>query len=723
MSYSLVVRAMLVIATLLVAAPAGAQEQDQAPPQKALDSWRDFIHYSRIAQNELAQGHGQALLNMDLTDEQWLRVVESGRYADEYPQDLQRMANMEGPLAPIARNVAERIEQAKLSVIRQSRRIRSEIQRLDDGLRAYRNAVDRLRIAGEYAAPELVAVLTGQAENAAQLRPYVLRAIVDIGRPLVVPLAEIIDSLGAESQQDVARSLAAIGYPVAMPYLKELLETADLAEQTRRVVQDSYNRIAESRRINPDIAAGRLFFLLAEDYYAARPSLILQPEASQNLVWYVNDSGELRYTPVPTEIFTEVRAMQAARRALTLDADQPRALSLWLAANFRRENQLPPGKTDPTYGERMQSPAYYARMAGPTHIKHVLGRAVETRDAALALDAVDALGKVAGTQSMIDSPDAIVASLNYPDRRVRFETAFAVARANPAEPFAGSARVIPILSEAVAQSQRPNVLVLAEDQQTLNKVAARVREAGDFDVLAAASLAAASELLADEAAADLIVVQSDLALLNALRVQRGEDYKIQTAPVVAVVPVGRRGAAQQMFADQVGVVAVDENVADQALHEAMDAAVEATRSIAMDEATAERYATRSLSLLRDLAINRSRVFDVALAEAALIEALNDERPAVVAGAARVLALIESQPAQQAIAGAALDAARPVEQRVTLFDALAESAQRWGTQLTERQQTQVVRAVRGADGELADAAARAYGALNQPAATTVELIPE
>jgi len=712
---------------LVVVSIGGLAQPAAAQNDEAAQHWKDFIHYSRIARLDLAASHGRKFLEAKLDPAVMLEVIENSVYGNAYEKDIDKMVNMTGPgvtesgIVDVAKAVDEAIEAAKVAVIRNPSRIRDEIRKLDDSQRHRINATRRLSEAGEYAAPQMIEVLIGETAEAKQLRPYVLEAAVAVGRPLVVPFAEVMDMLPSVAKQDVARILARIGYPASLPYLKKQLESGDLDEATADVVANAYSQIASARGLSDDITAAQLFLGLAEDYYAGNSSLIMDPDASHNLRWVVNDRGELSYQRIPTPVFGDVMAMQAARRALQLNNDMAPALSLWLAANFRRENNLGDA-ADPSYGPRMRSPAYYAMTAGPGHIKPVLARAVQDRDAELALDAVRALAATGGADSLTTEAGAVLRALNYPDARVRFETAFAVAKSNPTEEFQGSGRVIPVLAEAVRQTGQKVALVIAEQQQKRNELTAVVKGEG-YDVLAGATLEDVEGALQGVPTADLVVLHDDAAYVNAFTVARRGSYKLGAAPVVVLAMPGELVAVTRMMADDESVVVIDGAVDASKVTEAM---AQAAASIAGDELSAEQneaYAVEALNLLSELATKRSAIFDVSLASESLIEALGDDREAVMLGAADVLAMVGTPEAQQALAEAALNDRTSRRLRIELFGDLADSAKRFGNQLTQRQLAAMNELINEANGSLADAAAEAYGALNLPTAQSVNQITQ
>jgi len=130
------------------------------------------------------------------------------------------------------------------------------------------------------------------------------------------------------------------------------------------------------------------------------------------------------------------------------------------------------------------------------------------------------------------------------------------------------------------------------------------------------------------------------------------------------------------------------------------------------------FALTALRLLREMAVS-SPVYAVENAEPALTRALEDDRLDVVTGAGRVLAAVETDSAQQALADKALEAQGQVQ--VALLQNLAESANQFGNRLNQRQTAGMTELVEQSSGETAGAAAEAHGALTLPTSNAVGLI--
>ncbi len=714
---------VLVFAAMLTLTPA-----TRAADNEAAKLWGDFIHYIRVAQLELAAGSGEALLARNLAAPDLLGVIEASPYRRDYEKDLIRAQTLKAGdneqatrLIQVARKVSDAITAAQVAVVRDPERIRAAIERLDDGQRANMNAVALLREAGEYAAPQMVDVLLSRKAEDRALSAHVLEAMVAIGRPMAVPLCEAMMKLPPVQQQQVARVVGRIGYPLALPYLKAIVEDTTSDPELKNIATRAFGDIATRTGTPMDLSAADLFLKLGWDYYAGAESLTLQPDASHNLMWMAEAEGRLSYLHIPTPVYGDAMAMRSAKMALTLNPNLSPALSLWIGANFRRENNLPAGTNDPSYGPDMRSPLYYANLAGPRHVHPVLSKAMNDRDADLALDTIASLTATAGTTSIIsDQPSSqtLLAALNYPDRRVRFEAAFAIARATPTSEFAGSGRVIPVLASALRQSGKLNAAVVANDVTVANVLAQRVRRAGNYDVVLGDSLEAINDQLINVAEVDVVVVQLPAAEVDGVYAGVRKNYKMQGAPVLILAEGGELIALNRRFADEPGASVTDAAAGEANMAAALTQALGPMAAGQIDNSQAHAYAMQAVSLLRDLAVADSKVFDVTLAESAMESALGDPREDVAIAAAQVLSLLTGSSAQQALAATALNGASSTNVRINMLKSLATSAKKFGNNVPAAQADQLLELVQSATGELADAAAQAHGALNLPTANAV-----
>src|SRR5439155_6552819 len=194
-------------------------------------------------------------------------------------------------------------------------------------------------------------------------------------------------------------------------------------------------------------------------------------------VWFWDERSGLGMRPVSSPIFNEVMAMQAAEAALAIGGGQADAASLWLAANNKREAELPAENgVDAVNANR--PPAHFYNVAmGVQRLNNVLARALKDQNSAVALKAIRSLQGVTGNSNMLQGQGNIplVDAMRFPDRTVRYEAAMGIASSLPQQPFNGQEMVVPLLAEAVAQSGRPNVLLVVASEADRSRLAGELK--------------------------------------------------------------------------------------------------------------------------------------------------------------------------------------------------------------------------------------------------------
>lgn len=698
-----------------MSSPGFAQAQ-----RTAAQLWDDFNHYTLIARPDLAAAAGTALLGAAQPGE-LLDVVEASDFKD-WDRTLERAQKMD-EVRDVAAQLAQTIQQARIDRSREDTRIAANIDVLDDGKRAFTEATERLRAAGQYAAPQLLATLLDDAKTAQH--PFVLSAIVAIGRPLVYPLSVALPDVPAVTQQQLARALAEIGYPLALPYMKQVIENPKTNASAKQTVQSAYDVIARQVRAPANATAADLFYQLGLNEYDAATRgdkpIGFDAATGKGLVWAYIGEGGLVPTPVPGEIFGDVLALRDAQKALQLSPAMDKALTLWLLANLRRENRLPEGQTDPSYAGHLQPASYYAMLAGPQRQHEVLNRALDDQDTALALDAIAALAATAGPDALVNQSGPIqplIRAVSYPDRRVRYTAALALANARPKATFADAHRVMPVLAEALRQTDTKYAVVVATTGDAANALRAGVAELG-YEAYADTTLDPLRAAIATLPGVDLLVVSGDADTVEALVKSTATDYKLGSVPVLAVVTPGDQLELGRRMANQTRLTTTVKGDTAQ-----LRSAVEtSSRSLSGEPITGDEaasFASQSVGALAVTVLEGNGVLNPMDAQPALIAALADERTEIAVGASGVLAMFDSSDAQRAIAAAALATADPAVQ-VAMLNNLAVSANTFGNRLDAAQTKGLHELVKSSTGDVAQAAAKAHGALQLPTSNAVELL--
>ncbi|MEM1028094.1 MAG: HEAT repeat domain-containing protein [Planctomycetota bacterium] len=688
---------------------ASAQDADQL--------WADFAHYVRIASPELAGEAAAALSSANPGD--LLDAVEASDYNDPN-RIFQRAAGMEA-IAEVAAEVQAMIQIARLERSREPERIAQDITTLSQGQRAYNNATARLKAAGQFAAPQMLAALVDKDRGSEH--PAIMRSMIDIGRPLVAPLSIALPELNPVPQGQIAQVLGTIGYPQAMPALKQVIEDPDTDPTARAIAQNALADIAANSRTTSGASAADLYLALGQGAYktaTTKPAALdtYDQDTNTGVVWNydrkltVNGGPGLVPVVVPGTIIGDVTAMQSAETALSLNPDLDAALSLFITANLRRENRLPEGEVDRSYSSDRQEPSYYAMVAGPQRLHDVLATALDAQDAALALDAIAALSATAS----LDALQPLVRGLGYPDRRVRFRSAEALAKAMPEESFTNDFRVVPVLGDAVRQGDSRVALVVAASQDDRNELLAAIASEG-FQTIDGESVRAASGLVAVTPGVDLILVTGNLDEINQALVDSQGNYKLASSPIVAMAATEDQARLSGQFQDDQRVSVILEGA--DTLSAAVQQLTSSYSGSTLSSQESQEFALSALALLREIAVSET-TYEVTDALPALIEAVQDPRPAVAIAAGDTLSRIDDPEAQAAIAADAIS--RTGEVQVAHLIDLAESANAHGNLISAQMSDDILMLVKTAEeSALADAAAKAHGALGLPTRNAVDLI--
>ena len=177
---------------------------------------------------------------------------------------------------------------------------------------------------------------------------------------------------------------------------------------------------------NLDVAD--LFYKLAERFYYNNASIQADPKSPTAWLWsWDTAANSLSGKEIPSSIFSDRMAMREARFALDLGTGRGDALSLWLAADNKREVDLGEGQ-DPS-GPKLPA-NYYNVTAGAEYCDAVLARSLGDHNAAVVLKAIKSLAQIVGPGSLSQGNNPLVEAMAYPDRLVRFEAAFALAGAS-----------------------------------------------------------------------------------------------------------------------------------------------------------------------------------------------------------------------------------------------------------------------------------------------------
>lgn len=698
-----VMLALALSAGLALAPSASAQEA--ASPQSLLE---DFSHYVRIDRHDAAAAMGQELLRRGLTPAEFVRLVETSRDPLRFNDTIARAMRVPS-LEPIAGAMLKAFEEGMLAAARDPEQIRRNVAALTGTLRGKLDARARLIHAGEYAVPQLLEALLDKTNPA--LSAEAQRVLIDMGRQAITPLCTAMMGLGPTEQETVAHVLGLIPYRTSLPYLADLASSSPAAG-VRSACRRAIERLAGSGAVDePSL----LYHQLAEAYYAHKSEVTSFPREDFQLLWTFAPKTGLVMQAIATPVFHEAMAMRLSRRALELSPGYRPALSLWIAANFRREIDTPAGYDNPAYGPGMREAMFYAVAAGPAVSLEVLARGLDTRDTPLVRRALSAVERTAGSTSLFGGEAArrpLSEALTYPNRRVQIEAALALAASHAREPFAGSDRVVPTLAAALTDASRRFALILARNHEEHQSYRA-VIERGGFTVLPfGASLADVAIPISEAPAIDLVVVTGlDADRVGAAIESARGHAKLAATPVLALVGLDAAPPLQRRYQGESWIAVRPMSLDPSTTLRAAETLVERASGGVIGEAEAGEYARRALDAMRDLVLTGSSVFSVNEAAEALVSALGASRGETRMRVAEVLSCLSEPRAQVALVDAGLRASG--QERIALLGKAAASARRFGNNLESRQVSRLLALASDAatpEGE-ATAAATLIGALN------------
>lgn len=702
------------IAPIVISTPAMVYAQAQADP--VVKAVEDFWHFGKIARYDLATAKADEILSAGATPAKVLEAFEQVATLrnDNLDQWMIRWQGVEA-LKEKAAALSKVINEGRFERRANPEHIIKQINRLAAGDRPYRLAMVQLRESGELAVPFILDVLkdpTRSSEHGA-----VRQALVDLGRMAMNPLVAATESTDPATLQLVSGVLADIGYDAAIPYLQRLAETS----KEPGVQQAASNALKAFN--SPDGTAGNSFYDLSEKLYYNKSSLVADLRFPTANVWRYDQSKGLTRTPVPPAIYNDIMSMRASEYAMALGTDKD-ALSLWLAANYKRETDLPAGSTDATRAPDQPSAHYYGVTAGSQYLNATLTRALNDRNSAVALKAVKSLQDIVGDSNFKSNESTpLIDAMQYGDRRVRFEAAFTLAQALPQSGFAGQEMVVPLLAEAISQTGQPSVLVVMPTQEAVTAITEPLK-GEKFITAGATSAAGALAAAAAVPAIDVVIISDELSPpeIETLLGMIAQSPKVRGAGKLFVV----KSQASQWETRKVNDKSISTTTASSGaeIKTAIQASRDSSGALPLDPTLATEYATRAGELIKRLAISRGQVLDLSPAQSTLLGALEDGRPEIVKLAGEGLALLSSDDAQKGLLIKATADGVADDVKVSLFKSTATSAKFFGNKLDNSQLASLDNVVKSAtNADVRNAAAEARGALNLPSDQARTLILE
>lgn len=698
-----------------------AQDQVQVPAQLRT-SVENFWHFGKIARYDLANNAAREILAAGADPLAVLVAFEQTAESrnDNLDQWLLRWQGIEA-MKDVTTQIMETLAEGYQARREDPAFIEGNIQRLSAGERAYGIAFNRLRESGELAVPFMVKYLQDPAQS--EHHPSIRRALRDLGRIALNPLVAATEMDDHTTLATIVTVLGDLGYDLAVPYLVRVVQSKSIPMVTRNAAFSAAQRLRMADPQNANVA--ELFYQLGEKFYYEQAAVVADPRRPVAYVWYWQN-GTLIKRDVPAAIFNEIMAMRSAEYALELGGAEGDPLSLWLAANYKREAELPEGQVDPTRAPNQPAPHYYGVAAGPQYLNRALARALRDRNPAVALAVIRSLQDVVGRSNLFSGTEGrpLIDAMAYPNRQVRFAAAFAVAGARPTSDFPGQERVVPLLAEALGQTGVSGVLVAIPDRDRLTQVIGQLQNLG-FSTAGEVTPESAARASQQLPAVDAILIadtfgEAGVAQMLAIAAERSH---LQGAARIVLVQTPASIWVERAASDP--LLSTTQASEGDDLRQAIEQGLAAAGAAGIDAEVATALAIRAGELLRDIAISGATPFDLSVAHTPLLRTLTeDQRPQIVMLAGQVLSQLDGQDIQFGLLQKGLSDEVDPEVRVSVLKSLAANAGLFGNRLGTDQVTALQTLVREApSNDIKIAAAEAHGAMNLPADQARMLIVE
>lgn len=743
-SSSMVMFALFILASGPVASlaqsDAAANTPTPTPTQKAMAAdftveqlFRDFIHYAKMGQFRAADSSAKTLLvHPDLNPAEVAELADRDRGSIETIQTLIKNSSIPDSAA----QVMKLIERGRFMLRHDRERLTRAIEDLGGTPQQELFAIKGLIDGGEYSVPLMIAALQDPAKK--EIWPRIIQALSKLEKEAVGPMVQALTIQDNAIRQYLVRALGDIGYPHSIPYLRRTMLDATSTPETKESAQLSIQKIEQLAGRTFPGTADESFVTLSERYYDEDEVVRADTRLETANVWYWDSAAQgLNPIKVPTKIFGAVMAMRSAEQALVLRNDSAPAISLWLAANIRREARLgmniesgdpnEKGEDDATRPPNFPRALYFTMAAGPRYAHQVLARALGDTDSAVALGAIEALRLTAGESSLVGMDDArqpLAMSLKFPDLVVRIRAALALGAALPVAQFPDSELVVPVLATTLGQTGREQFLVVDADRDNANRIAGLLRDNGADAIVESSFLIALGRARTDFQGLAGVVISTDVSDPDTAGsiAQLRSEFKYSKTPVIVLGKPAQELMAKDLATKDAYVEAVSSAADEAALIAALERVRTRTGQMALNSEMASGMALQAATTLRRIVEHGRTVLDARPAAPALIGALSSPDERLQTSAASALALINAPEAQRAIAHVALSSGNSVSLRVAAFSSLSESARTHGSQLEDSQIAELGKlAAKENDLIIRTAASQSLGAINLASSQASEII--
>jgi len=699
--------------------------ESEAPLDLQMD-FQQMVHYWKIAKFDLARKFAQAVVQANPEPTLLLRLVEHPEVG--YVLMSQMAGAEDTELAEVARRLLATTDEGIMIKRKDVDRMLEALKALDTNERSYQINLRKLQLSGEYAVPPALGLLAEASEAA--LHDDILRALKDIDRPVVYPLVVALETTDKDLKLKIIDLLGKLGYKMALPALKAQIESADQPEDVKKAAAAAMTAIDGPAALQK--SAAQLYGELAEALYYNKITTVSDPKRPTTDVWGWSAETRLTYRPAPTEVVNEILAARCCELGLRASPDSPELVALWLSIQAQMNFELAmagENAKNPWAPADVPTTEFFLRSAGQQYLNHVLDRALRDHRVEVADQAIRALSEVVnqdflGTSSALKEGSPLIRALEYPNRRIRFNAAFAIVACMPRKPFFGSDRVVPVLAEAVNLETGRGVLIVDADENSRNALTGEFRKAG-WNVSAAANGNDGVSLARTMPRIDSVVLATNVdnvAYTEVIQLLR-TDFATALVPIVVVSGQDERVPFSFLKENVKYIDSVPAgSTAGDIMQKTTALLVEAgTVDLAPEQSKA--VALRGAENLKLVAGSRLS-FTADAARGALLVAAAGKNQELAIVAMEALIPLADDEIQQQLAEVALAEGAPKPIQIAALNAIAQTARHIGNKLTSASVTTLMKKIETeTDNDIRDAVGTVLGALDLEAKLSSQLIRE
>lgn len=650
-------------------------------PETQAEQFEAVVLMVKLARPKLAKLYLEKVLTPKPSDELLLELHDK-----HGPAVFVQLSNIQA-LRPLSTQLLELVTEAFRRRGADPARIDGLIADLKGTVQQREVAIIALRSAGPVVVPRILQQMTNLEE--AGERDLLVFTLTKMGRQIVPALLGALEAPGDDIRAAIIETLGWLQAREAVPYLWYPAYGPGQSTGVRTAAHEALARIlATSKRSVERVSAfGAVEELkqIALEHYRGRYRWEAAEDGTVGLwSWQPQQAtvGQRRLSPQAASLYAGARF---ARQALALSPEDVEIQALYagfsLAADRHRagwENSLPTG---PGTAHDL------ALTLGADVVSQMLAQALEYGRPDAAVAGLQVLSQTATRSRLTEGKTArspIIAALSYPDRRVQFAAAATVLELDPAEPFRGSSRVVSILARALNDNGAPGALIVHPRSEKARGIGAFLGEMG-FEPFVATTGQEAFRVAAARSDIELIVLE-----INTIRWSLSQTIdNLRADARTAGIPIIIFGP-DQMRTNVAGLLrrhALMTYIVTPSTSESFQSQVEPfLETFTAPPLTAEQRGMRREAaaywLAHIAAGRRTRIFSVAPAETALLDALND--PVLAENALLALSAVPTKTVQQQFAMLATGQNVETSFRESAALQLAFHIQRFGALLDEQE---------------------------------------